>query len=50
MREFDLPIGIAEGWGITHNPSKSSVAYISDSTENLTVVDTTKDFKIIKQL
>ena len=50
VREFDLPIGISEGWGITHNPLEPSIAYISDSTENLTVVDVSKNFKILKQL
>lgn len=48
--QFILPKPIQEGWGITHNPEKPTIAIISDGTTNLYECDTEDNFKILNTI
>lgn len=38
--KIDLPSGIYQGWGITHDPAHPTIAYISDGTSKIFKVET----------
>lgn len=38
-----------EGWGITHDPARPSIFYISDSTNTIFECDAEKQFEVLKE-
>lgn len=49
-KEIEMPSGIKEGYGITHDPLTPNIAYVTDSTDKLIYCDISKDFEIIKKV
>ena len=49
IKEIKLPEKIKEGWGISHNPKKPNIFFISDGTNKIFECDINKNFEIIKE-
>ena len=49
LQKIELPKKIEEGWGISHNPLKPSIFFISDGTNKIFECDAEKNFEIIKE-
>ena len=48
LKKIKLPSKIKEGWGITHNPKKPNIFFISDGTNKIFECNCEKNFKILK--
>lgn len=48
IKTIDQPKEWKEGWGITHDPSRPNIFYVSDSRNFIFECDYLQDFKVVK--